>query len=618
MVSLSFDTTPIVLINSSSVYIDKTKITDCTGQTLISVSNIAHLDLDSCTFSGSPSTTNDASDICEWNTGLVTIDHSNVTLRFTEFTRLSQGAMFVNASQVSIASCTFHDNIPSSSSSSRFGSLRHNVDCVGESTISIGSLSGGDGSGSEWVWMETDEDCVIEWNNTQLTAPFFVPSLNTKLSSSKSENKTLLISLVGSLLIPCDLKLRLFESGGSSPRSNAEKKNKTIDINSDQTNETHLSLSFPLSSVDLDATLEWRGLLVFGHGCRETEWIVVKLSAKDERKSQLVQAMKWMGPVIGGCFVGLLLILIVVVVLCCRRRKKSEQATALLARQELNDGEEIIEKMEVIDLDTGDYQVKPNENNLINANSQMTEMTKVGLEETNSSVVHAVEMVAGIDVDDIMVRSTVTKHDTLYHRLHKQPGQFTMDKLKLERRLARGLENIAQADSGSEVLVKLSPHWVIFDHGDKILLQCESEKKALGFFGSAQVGQEAMIGHEGQRWESPEVAEKRETLDPNKAAVFSLGLLLWEIETEQIPLRELDAQNAQRQLGSGLSLSMEKVKDKNLAELITRCLEIDATKRPSLHDISDFLWKVGADGKASDTVALLPTNAIIAHPMPSQ
>ncbi|KAK2953861.1 hypothetical protein BLNAU_11121 [Blattamonas nauphoetae] len=620
LTSLSFDTTPIVVTNSPSIRLEKTNMTDCTCQTLLLASNLTELVLDSCTFSGSPSTTNEAGDVCEWNSGLIIVDNSNVTLRFTEFTRLSQGAMFVNASHVSIASCTFHDNIPSLSSSlsSRFGSLRHNVDCVGLSKISIGSLSGGDGSVSEWVWMETDEECVIESNNTHLTAPFFVPSLNAKLSSSKTENKTLLMSLVGSLLVPCDLKLRLFEVGESATKTNAERKNKTIDILSDQTNETHLSLSVPLSSVDLDATLEWRGLLVFGHGRRETEWIVVKVSAKAERKSHLVQAMKWMGPVIGGCFVGLLLLLLLFIFVCCRRRKKSEEGASLLAKQELDEGEEIIEKLELVGLDTGDYPAKPNENNLIHSKSGVTGMTKVGLEETDTASIPASEMVEGIDVDDIMVRSAVNKHDTLYHRLHKQPGQFTMDKLVLERRLARGLENIAQTDSGSEVLVKLSPHWVIFDHGEKILLQCESSKKRMGFFGSAQVGQEAMIGHEGQRWESPEVAEKRSTLDPKKAAVFSLGLLLWEIETEQVPLRELDAQNAQRQLGCGMSLSMEKVKDKNLAELITKCLEIDATKRPSLHDISHFLWKVGGDGKVSAPASLPPTNAIVVIPQPSQ
>ncbi|KAK2960823.1 hypothetical protein BLNAU_4220 [Blattamonas nauphoetae] len=113
--------------------------------------------------------------------------------------------------------------------------------------------------------------------------------------------------------------------------------------------------------------------------------------------------------------------------------------------------------------------------------------------------------------------------------------------------------------------------------------------------------------NEGDRWRAPEVTRMIEEyaqngshtqteavsrnvhLDHSAAAVFSLGLILWEIETNQIPFGEVDAVNAQRQLGSGQRPGMEKVHSEWMASVIEQCLEYEPAKRIKLEHLESLL-----------------------------
>ncbi|KAK2943553.1 hypothetical protein BLNAU_21540 [Blattamonas nauphoetae] len=83
--------------------------------------------------------------------------------------------------------------------------------------------------------------------------------------------------------------------------------------------------------------------------------------------------------------------------------------------------------------------------------------------------------------------------------------------------------------------------------------------------------------------------EGTQAIDHSKAAVFSLGLILFEIETETMHFGETDAMNAFRQLKAGVLPKMELVQDANLRELIVECLSIEPAKRPNLDGIEKRL-----------------------------
>ncbi|KAK2946071.1 hypothetical protein BLNAU_18979 [Blattamonas nauphoetae] len=106
-------------------------------------------------------------------------------------------------------------------------------------------------------------------------------------------------------------------------------------------------------------------------------------------------------------------------------------------------------------------------------------------------------------------------------------------------------------------------------------------------------------GMDGMRWRAPEVvASKGGQVDGHKAVVFSLGLVLCEIETGQVPYGELDAVNAQRHSGTGVGPKMDSLKNEEFVSLIHRCVSVDPEQRPTQSEVGEFL-----SSHPDDTVA---------------
>ncbi|KAK2940419.1 hypothetical protein BLNAU_24680 [Blattamonas nauphoetae] len=97
-----------------------------------------------------------------------------------------------------------------------------------------------------------------------------------------------------------------------------------------------------------------------------------------------------------------------------------------------------------------------------------------------------------------------------------------------------------------------------------------------------------MKANENVRWTPPEVTGRKSGVDKEKAAVFSLGLILWEIETGEVPFGELDAMNAHRQIGVGGEMLMRKVCSET-ASLVRQCISLDPVTRPTLEQVASTL-----------------------------
>ncbi|KAK2960713.1 hypothetical protein BLNAU_4368 [Blattamonas nauphoetae] len=90
---------------------------------------------------------------------------------------------------------------------------------------------------------------------------------------------------------------------------------------------------------------------------------------------------------------------------------------------------------------------------------------------------------------------------------------------------------------------------------------------------------------EGLRWQAPEVVANGIEVDREKAAVFSLGLILWELLTENVPFGEMDAVNAARQNETGGLPRMSLVSNQNAKDTIQQCLQTDPLSRPSFSSL---------------------------------
>ncbi|KAK2945240.1 hypothetical protein BLNAU_19816 [Blattamonas nauphoetae] len=85
------------------------------------------------------------------------------------------------------------------------------------------------------------------------------------------------------------------------------------------------------------------------------------------------------------------------------------------------------------------------------------------------------------------------------------------------------------------------------------------------------------------RWRAPEVAEGK--IPTVSSAVFSFGMVLWEVLTQQIPFESDPADIAQEKMMKGERPSLAMISDTSLSMLIDRCWAQDPKRRPSITDV---------------------------------
>ncbi|KAK2955949.1 hypothetical protein BLNAU_9109 [Blattamonas nauphoetae] len=172
-----------------------------------------HLTLESCSIAGlSPSTPemlNSDDFSCSWDTSAFVLENTTTSITSSTFTKLSTGGIKMTGGELTVETSAFHDNSPALSS---FPSARRNIDCSDEGNLTIGSLSGGDGtptSPSPWI---SSSNCTLSGLESILHAPFFIPALSsTSTAKFDKKKQTFSIAIQGATLIPCGLLLEVFD-----------------------------------------------------------------------------------------------------------------------------------------------------------------------------------------------------------------------------------------------------------------------------------------------------------------------------------------------------------------------------------------------------------------------
>ncbi|KAK2944300.1 hypothetical protein BLNAU_20796 [Blattamonas nauphoetae] len=224
--------------------------------------------------------------------------------------------------------------------------------------------------------------------------------------------------------------------------------------------------------------------------------------------------------------------------------------------------------------------------------------------------VHSGEMVDVIELDGKEHTATkVRAVTTLHSKLHKEKS--LLHPQLIQRHLAFGLSQVLSTLQTKDALTQLTSHWVLFDNKDRMFLQIASGSgNGMGVSGwSLKNGING--SNEGLRWGAPEQKEdsmlSSNDVDIEKVSVFRLGLLLWEMETGEIPFKEVDAVNAHRQVVSGVRPDLTKVPDSSIRALIQNCLHQQPEHRPTLatveRDLSDLSSHVT---RSVDNLAPLP------------
>ncbi|KAK2953380.1 hypothetical protein BLNAU_11666 [Blattamonas nauphoetae] len=587
-----------------------------------------------------PSSSSDE-DVCTWTTGILILDSCHTTIQSTPLTQLTQGAVNMKNGSLTVISSSFSSNSPKHTS---FPSLRRNIHCSEGGVIEIESLNGGDGSSdSPSAWISSD-DCTITGKEEVAREPMFIPSLNTDETSVKQTSDKIGIWLVGTLLIPCGLGVEVREWDEKVQKYGKSSIAYLTELNTTAFTETGVSLEMNVSDWKsrLDWTMEWRARLWFGKDETTGNEIVVKMSSAAAKKAEALETARktlpWLIPVI---VVLLLVVLFFVIVVCCRaHRKKNGTKSGMVQKEELEE-HEVDEKDESLGIERIDGEnvemvvlQERNTHKIIDHNVP----TSIGTWQAGHAIDTMDSNLKGegqlIELREVLRCDgpksevvTVNANDTLFNRLHRQTEQG-LDKPRLVQMLTRGLAQLARQNPRLPLLTQLSPLWVFLDADDTPLFQVNDVKKKEAepqveppanlfrescvaslsnqtllsdFHGQdGSVNQNSLMSRnqkEGERWRAPEVVEKKGEINESKAAVFSLGLILWEIETGQVPFAEQDGVNAQRQVGIGVLPEMESWTEEWKVNLIRSCLNLSPDDRPTLDSIVKLLDSRLADGK---------------------
>ncbi|KAK2960130.1 hypothetical protein BLNAU_5013 [Blattamonas nauphoetae] len=347
----------------------------------------------------------------------------------------------------------------------------------------------------------------------------------------------------------------------------------------------------------------------------------MKRSNKEIRAETMGKTLPWLIPLIVSLSV-LLLVAVIVFVLCYRRRNKAIPMTSEMKEEE------------AIQIEDDKVDVEQETQQGVHANDAKDPLSMQPNEEQtkpdhiqSSSFDHFENVVEALHCGQRLEMRVVREQDTLYNILHVFPEKKkTIVKSVISRKLALGLAKVADASMNATVLTNLSSHWVMFDSSGSVCLKTRDASPANpppiplpnsnGLPNEDQKGgspQQVNHALEGQRWRAPEVVKEENekvteneqaAVDPRKAAVFSLGLVLWEIETGLVPFGEIDATNAQRQLGTGILPKMDGV-GSEMKDLISECLQLNPSDRPSLSDVSTCLISLATakptDGEEADS-----------------
>ncbi|KAK2959849.1 hypothetical protein BLNAU_5046 [Blattamonas nauphoetae] len=278
--------------------------------------------------------------------------------------------------------------------------------------------------------------------------------------------------------------------------------------------------------------------------------------------------LSWLIPLVACLLVALVIAIIVIVLL---RRRQQKPAQKELETQEPMD----VEKVEDFGVDCSHGVIRTDENDQATFDPSHDHPTRVNHsdEVLNTMSRKEGELVEVMSCRGDFTISTARMDSTLYSVLHKERREI--GKRGVGVQIVNGLTHVVAHRGWSDVLTHLSSHWILIDASGNVQLKLqmnasEAEQEAA----QAQKRNANMTdnsekdksGMDDLRWRAPEVVGSGVggQVDGHKASVFSLGLVLWEIETGQVPFGELDAMNAQRQSGTGIGPKMESLKDESL------------------------------------------------------
>ncbi|KAH7830579.1 uncharacterized protein MONOS_1540 [Monocercomonoides exilis] len=554
-----------------------------------------------------------AEEICRWNGSVADISESEGKVRYTTIWNAHDGALSVSGGEVTIEKGELLNNNPSIT---KYPSVRRNIICSGSGTLDVKSLKGGDGikDGSS-LWILND-GCAMSGIGSERESVLFIPTLRSVETEEKEG--TLNIVFRGTLLLPCNLsfmvekrikeekeivKYSFLEEGYVSEAevkgivekelisSCGEETEVSVCILFGGTNNPSSTDSFILKNKS-KSTSNGEGNITEGSG--KSEWGVTAFIC---------------------CVVVLFILAFMFVAVIVLLRKKLREAEKKVEQEKLknevitedterrreNDGRSfemseipstLLEGMTsqiplLIDNDEKDLPEPPSMNDEIPNENDLPDLeTSLPFPEDDSPFgalqLHSFKVISAKKPFREKEKKNIK---TLHSVIHNVQGDFTLgtramdviDGKEVVKAVAELFEHLISVDDERVEMMgkQLCPYSIFVEEGNNEIFvlteELEDEKEK----------------EEMKRWKAPEEGNEEDGIE--KRVVFTLGLMLHEMTTGEVPLSECDAEEAWEMMRDGVRPLTEGIEGEDMVELMEKMWVDEPKERTSLNEVMNLL-----------------------------
>ncbi|KAH7831214.1 uncharacterized protein MONOS_3814 [Monocercomonoides exilis] len=601
---------------------------------LMKMEDCTDMKMDSCIFDGSSNERNEKNsnteeEMCRWDGSVVDVEKSSVLMKDTTISNSPEGGITMSGGEMTVNDGRFENNNPSIEG---YPSLRRNIICSDSGTLNVMSLKGGDGlKDSTSLWILND-GCGFEGIVSERDSSFFIPVLESV--EAKEETDRMKLTFKGMLLVPCNLSFSVVKKKGD------EKEIEHYDFDSNEflsEREVEGSVAKDLIGGCGDE-IEVSVHVLFGNAesPSSTNSFILKNASitqpKDDERiveggnkndNGNVNMIEWSLFAFIGCVavIIILLFVIVAVVVLLRRKLREAERKAEAADSE---AKQIMEKIErrrennggsfemsempstllegmtsqiplLIDNDEEDLPEpppmtdgEPNENDHPDLESPVpfSEDDSVsGISQSHSfNVISAKKPFREKEKKNIK---------TLHSVIHSVQGNFTLgtramdvvDGKQVVKVVAELFEHLISVDDERVEMMarQLCPYSIFVEEGNNEIYllteELEDEKQK----------------EEMKRWKAPEIGNEEEEEEEEgieQAVVFTLGLILHEMTTGEVPLSECEAEEAQEMMRDGVRPLIEGIEGEEMVELIERMWADEPDGRPTLGEVIQSLTEM--------------------------
>ncbi|KAH7831360.1 uncharacterized protein MONOS_6039 [Monocercomonoides exilis] len=560
--------------------------------------------------------TNEEEDMCRWSGSLVDIVKSSVMMKDTTISNSPEGGITMSGGEMTVNDGRFENNNPSIEG---YPSLRRNIICSDAGTLNVMSLKGGDGVlPNTSLWM-LNEGCSFEGIVSERDSSFFIPVLESVEAKEITDRMKLIFK--GMLLVPCNLSFSVVKRKGEE---------KEIEKHNFDTNR-FLSEREAEGSVAKDLIsgcgneIEVSVCVLFGNAesSSSTNSFILKNRSEVEPKGDEIiskgeNKIEW-GVIAFICCVAVLLIFVALFVV-----------VVVLLRKKLRESEKNVEKKRLENEQImGKIERRRRENN--GGSFEMSEMRSTLLEGMTSQIPLLIDNDEDLPEPPSMADGELSENDlpdlepplpfsenasvprisqshsfnvisakkpfrekekknikTLHSAIHSVQGNFTLgtramdvvDGKEVVMAVAELFEHlISVGDEKVEMMARqLCPYSIFVEEGNNEIFVLTEELE------------DKKEKEEMKRWKAPEVGNEDEGIE--QAVAFTLGLILHEMTTGEVPLSECNAEEAQEMMRDGVRPLTEGIEEEEMVELMEKMWADEPDSRPTLGEVIQLLTEI--------------------------